>query len=96
MTTALSVGSSNGLSAAQTTMSIPPSLVQQIVDEVKASLAAEKAADQPPAPSSSAELPSIAASCVPAVGSIPKDLSSHSAMLLAFGGALSDSLKCSV
>lgn len=70
---ALSAGSSTGLSAAQTTMSIPPSLVQQIVD-VKASLAAEKAADQLPAPSSSAELPFVALSSVPAIGGVPEDL----------------------
>ena len=87
-TTASSAGSSTGSSAAPTTMPIPPALVQQIVDAVKASLAAEKAVDQPPAPSSSGELPFVAAA-VPAVGGVPEDLSSCSAMLLASGGVLS-------
>ena len=58
------------------------------MDAVKASLAAEKAVVQPPAPSSSDELPFVAAA-VPAVGGIPEDPSSRSAMLLASGGALS-------
>ena len=63
---------------------------------LQASLGAEKAADQPPTPSSSAELPFITLSSVLAVGAFPKIFSSHSSMYLASGGALSDSLQCLV
>ena len=48
---------------APTTISFPPSLVQQIVDAVKASLTGEKAADQPPAPSTLGELLSVHLLC---------------------------------
>ena len=58
---ASSAGSSTS-TAAPTTMSFPPSLVQQIVDAVKASLAAEKVADQSSVPSISGELQPITAS----------------------------------
>ena len=53
---------------APTTISFPPSLVQQIVDAVKASLTAEKVADQTPAPSTLGELLSIySAGCAIAI-----------------------------
>ena len=71
-TMASSAGSSTGLSATWTMMSIPPSLVRQIVDVVKASLAAETAADQP---SSHCLLFHL-------FGAFPKTFSSHSAMYL--------------
>ena len=70
-------------------MSFPPVLVQQIVDAVKASLAAENAAVQPPEPSSSDELQPVTAPPVQAVGGVPSDQSSRSVMLLDSGGALS-------
>ena len=52
-------------STAPTTISFPPSLVQQIpvVAAVKASLTAEKEADQPPAPSTLGELLSVHLLC---------------------------------
>ena len=74
--TASTAGSSTGSSAVLAATSVSPSLVQQLVEAAKASPGAKKAAAQPPALSSLANLPAIAASSVPAVGGVPEDLSS--------------------
>lgn len=83
-----STAGSSTSTAAPSTMSLPPALVQQIVDAVKASLAAENTAVQPSEPSSSGELQPVTAPPVQAIGGVPSDLSSRSAMLLDSGGAL--------
>ena len=49
------------------------------------SLAAENVAIQPPEPSSSGELQPVTALFVQAIGGVPADLSSRSAMLLDSG-----------
>lgn len=70
---ASSAGSSMS-TAAPSTMSFPPALVQQIVDAVKASLAAQNAVVQLPEPSSSGELKPVTAPSVQAIGGVPSDL----------------------
>ena len=62
------------------------------MDVVKVSLAAEKVAIQPPEPSSSGELQPVTALFVQAIGGVPADLSSRSAMLLDSGVTLSSIL----
>lgn len=88
-TSVASTAGSSTSTAAPSTMSFPSELVQQIVDAVKASLAAENTAVQPSEPSSSSELQPVTAPLVQAIGGVPSDLSSRSAMLLDSGGALS-------
>lgn len=62
------------------------------MDTVKVSLAAENVAIQPPEPSSSGELQPVTALFVQAIGGVPADLSSRSAMLLDSGVTLSSIL----
>ena len=88
-TSVASTAGSSTSTAAPSITSFPSALVQQIVDAVKASLAAENTAVQPSEPSSSGELQPVTAPLVQAIGGVPSDLSSRSAMLLDSGGALS-------
>ena len=60
-TSGASPAGSSTSTAAPSTMSFPLALAQQIVDTVKASLAAENAAVHPPEPSSSGELQPVTA-----------------------------------
>lgn len=62
------------------------------MNTVKVSLAAENVAIQPPEPSSSGELQPVTALFVQAIGGVPADLSSRSAMLLDSGVTLSSIL----
>lgn len=69
---ASSAGSSMS-TAAPSTMSFPPALVQQLVDAVKASLPVQNAVVQLPEPSSSGELKPVTAPSVQAIGGVPSD-----------------------